>query len=205
MFKMTILFKINTPSTIQARKSAERLLDWCLKHEMDDRFIAFTAQLASSLKQVICSTATKVFTVNKEKLWKDFFQLRISQEFVKHWTEFVAVVDEPVKPVLFQHLSDLIFRMLIEQHYRVVHQDHEEFGELTENENAALRYVAGYICRHLRKKIQRSRGDAKSKEEMIMYLMQLIRNKKQKSMEQTTNLMDRGGLFHVKEITFQLF
>ena len=65
-----------------------------------------------------------------------------------------AVVDEPVKPVLFQHLSDLIFQMLIEQHFEIVHLDHEEFGELTENENAALRYVAGYICRHLRKKFK---------------------------------------------------
>ena len=54
-----------------------------------------------------------MFTVNKEKLWKGFYQLRISQEFVKQWTDFVAVVDEPVKPVLFQHLSDLTFRMLI--------------------------------------------------------------------------------------------
>ena len=68
------------------------------------------------------------------------YQLRILQEFVKQWTDFVAVVDEPVKPVLFQHLSDLIFRMLIEQHFEIVHLD----GELTENENAALRYVVGY-------------------------------------------------------------
>ena len=95
--------------------------------------------------------------------------------------------------------------MLIEQHYRVVHQDHEEFGKLTENVNA---YVAGYICRHLRKKIQGSRGDAESKEEMIMCLMQLVRNKETEEHgtdEDWTNLMDRGRLFHVKEITFQLF
>lgn len=39
-----------------------------------------------------------MFTVNKEKLWKGFYQLRISQEFVKQWTDFVAVVDEHVKP-----------------------------------------------------------------------------------------------------------
>ena len=170
-------FKINTPSTIQARKSAESLLDWCLKNNMDDRFIDFTRQLTSSLKQVICSSATKVFTVNKEKLWKGFYQLRISQDFVKQWTDFIADADELVKPVLFQHLSDLIFRMLIEQHFKIVHLDQEEFSELAENENGALRYVAGYLCRHLRKKIQRSRGDAKSKEEMMMCLMQLVRNK----------------------------
>ena len=200
-------FKINTPSTIQARKSAESLLDWCLKNNMDDRFIDFTRQLTSSLKQVICSSATKVFTVNKEKLWKGFYQLRVSQDFVKQWTDFTADADEPVKPVLFQHLSDLIFRMLIEQH-KIVHLDQEEFSELTENESGALRYVAGYICRHLRKKIQRSRGDAKSKEEMMICLMQLVRNKETEEHgtdEEWTNLMDRGGLFHVKEITFQLF
>ena len=165
---------------------------------MDDRFIDFTKQLTSSLKQVVCSSATKV---NKEKLWKGFYLIRISQELVEQWTDFVAVVDEPVKTVLFQHLSDLIFRMLIEQHFEIVHLDHEEFGELTENENAALRYVVGYICRYLRKKIRRSRGDAKSKEKM-MCLMQLVRNKETEEHgtdEDWTNLMDRGGLFHVKK------
>ena len=163
-------FKINTPSTVQARKSAESLLDWCLNNEMDDKLIEFTKQLTASLKQ-ICSSATKSFALNKQKLWKEFHLLRISQEFVKRWTDFVVVVDEPVKPVLFQHLSDLIFRMLIKQHFEVIRLDQEQCGKLTENENAALRYVAGYICRHLRNKIQRSRGDAKSKEEMMMCLM----------------------------------
>ena len=35
-------FKINIPLMIQARKSAENLLDWCLNNETDDRLIDFT-------------------------------------------------------------------------------------------------------------------------------------------------------------------
>lgn len=71
-------FKINTPSTIQARKSAKSLLDWCLYNEMDGRFINFTIVsmilLSNWLTATdICSSATTLFTLDKQKLWKEFY------------------------------------------------------------------------------------------------------------------------------------
>lgn len=77
-------FKINTPSMIKARKSGKSLLDWCLYNEMDGRFINFTIVsmiLQSNLLQqiIMFSSATTLFTLDKQKLWKEFYQLRISQ------------------------------------------------------------------------------------------------------------------------------
>lgn len=77
---------------------------------------------------------------------------------------------------------------------------------MTDNESSALRYVAGYVCRHLHKKIERENHDLK--EEMILCLVELVKDKTvedQGTSEEWTNLIDRGGLCHIKETTFQLF
>ena len=145
-------FKINSPVTIQARRSAEMLLEWCLQNVNDEKLNTFSKQLLQSLKQVITSSATKSHNHSKEKLWKGFFQLRCSQGFIKQWTDFVVVVDEPVKPVLFQNLTDIVFQMLLQNHFKVLHVTEEVSSEITANESSALQYIAGYVCRHLRKK-----------------------------------------------------
>ena len=199
-------FKINSPVTVQARKSAEMLLEWCLRNINDDKLNAFGEQLLQSLKQVILSSRTKSYSHSKEKLWKGFFQLRCSHDFIKQWTDFLVVVDEPVKPLLFQHLTDLIFQVLLHDHFKTIHIDQEVSSEMTENESSALRYVGGYVCRHLRKKLKRESHDLK--EEMILCLLELAKDKTVKDQgtsEEWTELIDRGGLCHIKETTFQLF
>lgn len=138
-------FKINSPVTVQARKSAEVLLEWCLRNKDDNKLNSFSRQLLQSLKQVILSSRTKSYAYSKEKLWKGFFRLRCSQDFIKQWTDFLVVVDEPVKPVLFQHLTDLVFQVLIHDHLQILYIDQEVSSELTENESSALWYVAGYV------------------------------------------------------------
>ena len=156
-------FKINSPVTIQAKKSAEMLLEWCLQNASDEKLNSFSKQLLQSLKQVISSSATKSYSHSKEKLWKGFFQLRCSQGFIKQWTDFVVVVDEPVKPVLFQHVTDVVFEMLLQNHFKVLHIGGEVSSEITANESSALQYIAGYVCTHLRKKIERESHDLKKK------------------------------------------
>ena len=199
-------FKINSPVTVQARKSAEVLLEWCLRNKNDDKLNSFSKQLLQSLKQVIQSSRAKSYAYSKEKLWKGFFRLRCSQDFIKQWTDFLVVVDEPVKPVLFQHLTDLVFQVLLHDHFRVSYIDQEVSSELTENESSALRYVAGYVCRHLCKKIERENHNLK--EEMILCLLEMTKDKTVKDQgtsEEWTDLIDRGGLCHVEETTFQFF
>ena len=169
-------FKINSPVTVQARKSAEMLLEWCLRNINDDKLNAFGEQLLQSLKQVILSSRTKSYSHSKEKLWKGFFN-RCSHDFIKQWTDFLVVVDEPVKPLLFQHLTDLIFQVLLHDHFKIIHIDQEVSSEMTENESSALRYVGGYVCRHLRKKIRESHD---LKEEMILCLLELAKTKQLK-------------------------
>ena len=42
-------YKINTPSIIEARESAKKILDWCLSDANSDRVDSFTKQLVECL------------------------------------------------------------------------------------------------------------------------------------------------------------
>ena len=76
---------------------------------------------------------------NYEKIWiwKRFFILRSKPEFIKQWSTFLKTAGKPVKPVPFQHLTDVIFRKYLSNHIQVVYlqQQSESKGiELRESE-----------------------------------------------------------------------
>ena len=65
--------------------------------------------------------------------------------------------------------------------------------------------AAGYVCRHLCKKIES--GSHKFKEGLILCLMALMRSGNCEECgtdEEWTRMMDRGGPWYVKETTFLL-
>lgn len=76
---------------------------------------------------------------------------------------------------------------------------------LTHEEENALRYVAGYVCRKLRKSLDSS--SLPSKEDMILCVMELSGDEmdEERGTEAWTNLIDRGGLWHVSDQTYSLF
>ena len=206
-------FKVKSPPTIQSRKSAEQLLEWCLRTENKDSVNAFTCKLLGSLKGAIKASVTKVFSYNTEKIWRKFFLLQSSPEFVTQWKTFLKACDQPVKPVLFQHLTDLVFRKCLDDHLKVMQQDRQvssEDLELRATEKGVLYYVAGYICRQLRKKLDRESHEYK--EEMVLCLMELVKDhfsdhhkpgrQLETDHEHWTDLIDRGGLWHVKDTTY---
>jgi len=66
---------------------------------------------------------------------------------------------------------------------------------ITLTERNVLRYIAGYICRQLRKKIKRT--NHKLKEELILCLVDMTKDRDMEDHgtdEEWTDLIDRGGL-----------
>ena len=57
-------------------------------------------------------------------------------------------------PILYQYVTDLIFRELIHSHFvgSVCDNTPPTVLLVTHHEGNALRYAGGYVCRHLRKK-----------------------------------------------------
>ena len=165
-------FQIQTPTTIKTRKSAQEFLKWCCLGHSASKIDTFTRKLIESLQKVI-DNAKKAFKCNKEKIWKQFYLLRSSKEFAERWRQFLPNTTPPVKPVLYQHLTDLIFKSLINNHFKIVYLDQEP-AEMNANERNILRYIAGYICRKLRTKIERENHELK--EEMVLCLMELVKD-----------------------------
>ena len=134
---------------------------------------------------------------------EEFYLLRSSKAFSKNWQDFLPTTAPPVEPVLYQHLTDLMFKSLLHEHFKVEYLD-KEAEEMNRNERNVLRYVAGYVCRKLRTKIERENHDLK--EELILCLMDLVKDASPcEDDEEWTSLVDRGGLCHVKNTTHQLF
>ena len=133
--------------------------------------------------------------------------MRTSSSFVKQWTKFLVGVDTPVEPVLFQHLTDVVFITLVENHFKLEYLEPESDDVPTSDENNVVRYIAGYVCRHLRDCLEQENHELK--EEMILCLMELTREKAEgdaiAETEEWTRKMDRVGLWYVKETTSQLF
>jgi len=80
--------------------------------------------------------------------------LRTSEEFFKLWNNFLPPLQPSVEPILYQHLSDKIFEILVQEYCREEHLD-PEVTPMQQNGHSTLRYIAGYICRHLREKIEK--------------------------------------------------
>ena len=144
-------FKINTPSVIQARESAGKFLEWCLSNSNKDSLDAFTKQLVECLQDVISSSVTKFFCYNKEKLWRNFYILRTSKDFIKQLTDFSMPLKchQFSQCYTYQHLTDEIFKLLIQIHFQIVPLDEDA---VPSNESNALHYTAGYVCHDLQKK-----------------------------------------------------
>jgi len=203
-------FKVNAPATIAARKSAGELLNWCLDTKNSEVLHKFTKSLTDSFAKVIKPSFNKSFAYNNDKLWKKFFLLRSSSDFIQRWMAFIKLTALAVKPVLYQHLTDIVFRRSLEEYFQMEYlseHDGTEDEELTGNERGVLRYVTGYICRHLREKLER--GSHPFKEEMVLCLMELVKSDQDADQvgldEEWTDLLDRGGLWRVKECTYQFF
>ena len=74
-------------------------------------------------------------------------------------------------------------------------------------EGNALRYAAGHVVHHVFKGVKKSSHELKG--DITDCLVQLVLGKQedceQGTAEEWTNLLDRGGLWHVRKTTFQVF
>ena len=181
------------------------MLQWCSNPDNSVVLQKFAEELTTDLRAALVTPTGK--GLRRDKLWESYYCIRTTEIFTNRWTVFLCNANSPAgTPVLFQHLTDLVFKALLQWNYSVATDNSKQPSPLTNNEANALRYVAGYVCRHLRKKIEASSHPLK--EEMILCLMSMVKDKSDTSVgpcEEWTDLIDRGGLWHVKENTHSFF
>jgi len=199
-------FHTKSQEAANAIISAEYMLHWCSSQDNLTTLLKFSEDLIQDLEGALINPNGKV--LQRDKIWESYFYMRSQETFTNRWTIFLYSANSPTgTPVLYQHLTDIIFKELLRKKYSVSANESERVGPLiTINECNVLRYVAGYVCRHLRKKIEASNHPLK--EDMVLCLMTMVKDKSNTSSgpcEEWTDLVDRGGLWHVQENTHSLF
>ena len=102
--------------------------------------------LLGELNGALVNPSGKV--LHRDKLWESYFYIHSKETFINRWTVFLCSANSPVgSPVLYQHLTDLVFKEMLHSKYFIVANDTEKAstGPLTYNEVNALRYAAGYV------------------------------------------------------------
>ena len=197
-------FKIvSSKVAIEAREVAVSLLKWCSADTNKEQFYTFANEIVTVLRKPIVAFSCK--SCNREVLWRNYFLQRSSEHFVRSWVNFLKSLHLTPTPVLYQHVTDLIFRQLIQNSF-LGSAGKADVLSLTKNEGRAMRYAIGYICRHLRKKIEKSHHE--HKEELILCLVSLCKDSDSEDHgtdEDWIKAQDRGGLVYVKETTYSLF
>ena len=118
--------------------------------------------------------SSKVARLRNEKIWEKYHQLRISGLFKEEWNKFFLVsLSRPALPTVFQSISHRVFKCLLEEEFKV--EEHKRLEgiscAITWEEENALRYVSGYVCRKVPQKIGAS--NLKTKQEMIQLCVEL--------------------------------
>ena len=77
--------------------------------------------------------------------------------------------------------------------------------KLSYNEKNALRYAAGYVMRHLKQKVKRSAHLLKDELEFCLTELTETDEDQDDESEDWVMAIDRGGLKHIRNMTYMMF
>ena len=165
----------------------------------------FSTWLVTSLEAVVKSVKSGVQQFNKEKLWIKFHELTASTEFANKWETFASKLGiGTVSPLLYQHITDVIFESIIKESMNISTVGFtgamQDCG-LTFEEESAIHYVGGYVIRQL--KIDKANA------QMLPLLEQLTYSEDNSADDDSTrhwiNQVNRGGLTKITNEAFRCF
>ena len=169
-------FEINSSVATAAQQIVRMFIEWSKRAENKAKFKKFSDEVIQNLETVFTGTvkSNKATIINRDKLWRNFFLLRSSTSYRKLWEDFLEpILSEKSSIALFyQHVTGELFKQLVKSHFQVENNS-KDTASLSDQEGNALRYAAGYMCRHLRKKIENSTHNLKK--ELIICLMTLVK------------------------------
>ena len=183
---------------------ASALLIKSEQHSCRNKFSDFTMGLISELQQ--CFETEKIGKDEREVIWGTFHKVRCSESFRKLWITFVnEILDKNPLPIFYQDISHNIFTEMVKKKFSVLEQiDGDSGSPLNIIEENTLRYVTGYVCKQVIKKLRQSTHT--SKEAMIFCVYELCGDEEdERGTETWLNELDRGGLWHTNDMAYALF
>ena len=195
-------FKVPSSQATEALEAASTLLDWYKEDTNKKQFIVFSKRLVVSLNNCFTISDRK-FSAQTEKMWEKYHELRVSDSFTGEWDKlFQDSLGKQAMPTLFQYVSRQVFKELLANDHAVcdAHNDIQP-SPLTWEEENALRYVGGFVCRKVRQQI--TELSLPHKEDMLLLTIALCGDETDEEWgtETWTNEIDRGGLWHISDDT----
>ncbi len=198
-------FQVPSESARQAVSTATQLLDWAA--ESDEKMTMFVKFFSSLIVQFDeCFLSRRSMKTREEVMWREYHKLRVSDTFRQDWMEFMKKsIDQPASPAFFQFVTHRIFKELVKAKHQLAESVKDQASPITKDEENALRYVCGYVCRKVQAKIQSS--SLPHKEDMVLFIADLSGDEwdEAQGTEEWTNAVDRGGLWHVSDTTYTIF
>jgi len=199
-------FEVESPYTAAALKVASDIKKWHEHPENHTTLELFSHVLVLRLKACFTSKH-KTMQLKRESMWGAYHRLRASDTFRRDWKTFLhESFQVEAFPAFYQFVTHHMFKELLKMEYPLPEVSTNTCARpLTLEEKNALRYVAGYIVRKLQSTLESS--SISKKDEMIYLLMELAGDElaEETGTELWTNMVDRGGLWHVNDQTYDLF
>ena len=206
---------VSSSSAVAARETASSLLVVCGQPGY--------AQFAKRLVKALMSCCMTPYSGKRERevMCGKFHQLRCSASFKLMWAKYLKEVTD-TRHVLStqseatstldtatlqfaQTVSQQIFERLVIKRFAVSEKDKCIPTQLSHMELNVVRYTAGYVCRTVKSDVAKTKR--KDKEELLFCLMEMSGDEgdEDRGTEDWTNARDRGGLWHISDIAFDLF
>ena len=94
---------------------------------------------------------------------------------------------------------------VIKEEFPVNEEVESHLNPLTPEEENALRYVAGYVCRTVEDKIQQCKYGEKEKESMVRSLKEMTIGDVDDNSGAWLKMIDQGGLWHINDKVYAVF
>ena len=172
----------------------------------------FSEQLKKELLTIVNEQAKCSFA-KREKMWSKYHSFRISENFVKVWSEFLypVILDVPADKIMAQFVTQDLFEMIIKEHVpskatAVPSEEQNKLQPTTEELNA-LRYAAGYVLRSITAKY--TSGHSCFKDDILICLTEMEAKLDDEDdalswTKEWTMRLDRGKLIKVSNIFYAL-
>ena len=189
-------FRINSSNAREVLRSAENMLEWVSDKDNQVQVAKFCEELQGRLQVSLPESKGE-----REQMWATYHRARVSTFFRQFWADFLKTVGVEPSPLLYQYLTDTIFQEMMSMSCAVSTDDGPESDthqSPTYEECNALRYIAGYVCSKVQKKIEDSKHP--HRDDLLLCLMD-IRDEEVDAGNSSdwTNTVDRGGLCKVNE------
>lgn len=191
---------------MKAVASVENFLD----EEIDqDEFDIFAQTLHTAIEESVSTSATtksRSKSVLREKVWRSFHQLRL-KELVDIWRKYFETRGkERFDVIAEQYVNTKLFESLVKTHAPPPKRS-ASVTQLTDDEENIIRYIAGYVSLKIGRKYDKQSTDLAVEYSECLNLMAVQGDDSslQAYTAEWIQLVNRGRLFEVNDLTFQLF